>query len=54
VIEATRDSAGPGNVTMVELGSAGVTAIFTAFGQLGVSAEKVADSAAREGREYLV
>ena len=54
VIEAIRDSAGPGNVTMVELGSAGVTAIFTAFGQLGVSAEKEADSAAREAREYLV
>lgn len=30
VIEATRDSAGPGNVTTVKLGSAGVTAIFTA------------------------
>jgi RNA 3'-terminal phosphate cyclase (ATP) len=27
--------------------------IFTAFGQLGVSAEKVASDAAREAREYL-
>jgi RNA 3'-terminal phosphate cyclase (ATP) len=54
VIEATRESAGPGNVALVEIGSADVTAIFTAFGQLGVSAEKVANGAAREAREYLV
>ena len=54
VIETTRDSAGPGNVVMVEIGSSDVTAIFTAFGQIGVTAEKVADTAAREAREYLV
>ncbi len=36
VVEAC-ESAGPGNVVMVETGSAGVTEIFTAFGQLGVS-----------------
>lgn len=51
--ESTRDSTGPGNVVMVEIGSAGCTEIFTAFGQLGVSAEKVATVAAREAREYL-
>jgi RNA 3'-terminal phosphate cyclase (ATP) len=54
VIETTRDSAGPGNVVMVEIGSSDVTAIFTAFGQIGITAEKVADTAAREAREYLV
>lgn len=54
VIETTRESTGPGNVVMVEIGSADVTAIFTAFGQIGVAAEKVADTAAREAREYLV
>jgi RNA 3'-terminal phosphate cyclase (ATP) len=53
-IESTRESSGPGNVTMIEIGSCDTTAIFTAFGQLGISAEKVADSAAREAREYLV
>lgn len=54
VIEQTRDSAGPGNVVMAEIGSHEVTEIFTAFGKLGVSAEKVAGDCAREAREYLV
>jgi len=54
VIEATRESAGPGNVIMIEITSAEVTEVFTAFGQLDVSAEKVASDAAREAREYLV
>jgi RNA 3'-terminal phosphate cyclase (ATP) len=53
VTEMTRESIGPGNVVMIEVGSAEVTEIFTAFGQLGVSAEKVASDAAREAREYL-
>jgi len=58
-IETTRDSTGPGNVAMVEIksvvpGGGEVTEIFTAFGQLGVSAEKVGADVAREGREYLV
>jgi RNA 3'-terminal phosphate cyclase (ATP) len=52
-IEQTKNSPGPGNVIMIEVGSADVTEIFTAFGQLGVSAEKVAATAAREVREYL-
>jgi RNA 3'-terminal phosphate cyclase (ATP) len=54
VIETTRESPGPGNVVMVEIASADVTELFTAFGQLGVSAEKVANGAARDAREYLV
>ncbi len=53
VVEVTRESAGPGNVVMVEIGSPEVTEIFTAFGRIGVSAENVAQSAAREAREYL-
>jgi RNA 3'-terminal phosphate cyclase (ATP) len=53
-IDQTRNSAGPGNIVMVEIGSSEVTAIFSAFGQVGVSAEKVAAVAAREAREYPV
>lgn len=53
VVEVTRESAGPGNVTMVKVVSAEVTEIFTAFGQLGVSAEAVASRAAGQAREYL-
>lgn len=52
-VEVTRESAGPGNVVMVEIGSPEVTEIFTAFGRIGVSAENVANSVAREAREYL-
>ena len=50
----TKDSAGPGNVVMVEIESDGVTEMFTAFGQLGISAENVAKAAGREAREYLI
>jgi RNA 3'-terminal phosphate cyclase (ATP) len=53
LIEATRQSAGPGNVAMIEIGSSEVTALFTAFGRIGVSAEMVARSAAAEAREYM-
>ena len=53
-IVQTRESPGPGNVVMIEAGSAQGTEVFTAFGQLGVTAEKVAATAARETREYLV
>ena len=53
IIEMTLDSAGPGNVVMIEIGTAEVTEIFTGFGQLGVTAENVAKVAAREAREYL-
>jgi RNA 3'-terminal phosphate cyclase (ATP) len=52
-VESTRDSVGPGNVVMVEVGSARLTEIFTAFGQLGVSAERVGSLAAQDAREYL-
>jgi len=39
---------------MIEIGSGDVTEIFSAFGQVGLSAEKVASIAARDAREYLV
>lgn len=51
-VEAT--SPGPGNVVLIELESERVTEIFTAFGELGVSAEQVTREAVREAREYLV
>ena len=46
-VEETRNSAGPGNIVMIEIGSEEVTEIFSAFGQVGLSAEKVASIAAR-------
>ena len=49
----TKNSTGPGNVVMVEVTSANVTEIFTAFGELGVSAEKVAKDAAEQAQKYL-
>jgi RNA 3'-terminal phosphate cyclase (ATP) len=52
-IDQTRNSAGPGNIVMIEIGTAEVTEIFSAFGQIGVTAEKVASSAASEARDYL-
>jgi RNA 3'-terminal phosphate cyclase (ATP) len=49
----TKNSTGPGNAVMVEVASANVTEIFTAFGKLGVSAEKVAADAAGQAQQYL-
>jgi RNA 3'-terminal phosphate cyclase (ATP) len=48
----TKNSTGPGNAVMVELASTNVTEIFTAFGKLGTSAEKVAKDAAVEAHRY--
>lgn len=44
---------GPGNVVIIELESEHVTEVFTSFGERGVSAEKVARSAAAEAADYL-
>jgi RNA 3'-terminal phosphate cyclase (ATP) len=52
-IDQTRNSPGPGNIVMVEIETAEVTEIFSAFGQAGVRAEKVASIAAGDAREYL-
>jgi RNA 3'-terminal phosphate cyclase (ATP) len=53
-VQESRDSAGPGNIVMIEIGSNEVTEIFSAFGQVTLAAEKVAAIAAREARDYLV
>ena len=47
------DAYGPGNVLMIEVGSAQTTEVFTAFGQRGVRAEAVAEQALNEARHYL-
>jgi RNA 3'-terminal phosphate cyclase (ATP) len=52
VVEVT-DSAGPGNVLLVELAHENVTEIFAAFGRRGLRAEAVAERAVAEAREYL-
>jgi RNA 3'-terminal phosphate cyclase (ATP) len=52
-IEEVRNSRGPGNAVMIELESENVTEVFSAFGQLGVKAEVVAERAWRETQAYL-
>ena len=52
-ITETKNSNGPGNVVMVEVESAALTAIFTSFGRMGVSAEKVGAEVAEQVRTYL-
>lgn len=47
------DSAGPGNVVMLELASSQVTEVFTGFGQHGVKAERVAGDAVKQMHAYL-
>jgi RNA 3'-terminal phosphate cyclase (ATP) len=49
----TKDSAGPGNVVLIELGSDSITEVFSGFGRLGASAEKVASEAAGAAQAYL-
>ncbi len=49
----TKDSAGPGNVVLIELGSDSITEVCSGFGRLGASAEKVASEAAGSARAYL-
>jgi len=52
-IEEVRTSPGPGNVVMIELGSADLTEVFTSFGQRGVKAETVALRAVQEAKRYM-
>jgi len=49
----TKDSAGPGNVVLIELGGDSITAVFSGFGRLGASAERVASEAAGAAQSYL-
>jgi RNA 3'-terminal phosphate cyclase (ATP) len=46
-------SAGPGNVVSLQVDCAHVTEVFTAFGRLGVRAERVADEAVQEASRWL-
>jgi RNA 3'-terminal phosphate cyclase (ATP) len=53
-LERIMTSPGPGNiVTAAVTSECGVTEIFSGFGRLGVTAEKVADGVARETRAYI-
>jgi RNA 3'-terminal phosphate cyclase (ATP) len=52
-ILGTRNSNGPGNALLLEVETAEVTEIFTAFGEVGVSAEAVGRHAAGAARRYL-
>ncbi len=52
-IVTVENSAGPGNVVMTEVSSKEVTEIFTSFGRIGVTAERVAREAIHEARQYL-
>jgi len=49
----TRNSAGPGNALMLEVVTPEVTGIFTAFGEIGVTAETVGKRAAGQAAKYL-
>lgn len=44
---------GPGNAVMLEIQSEHATEVFSCPGELGKSAERVAEEAAREARDYL-
>jgi len=44
---------GPGNVVILEVASADVNEVFTAFGQKGVKAERVATDAVNQALEYI-
>jgi RNA 3'-terminal phosphate cyclase (ATP) len=49
----TRDSAGPGNIVLIEVESDAICEVFSGFGRIGASAEKVATEAAGAARSYL-
>jgi RNA 3'-terminal phosphate cyclase (ATP) len=49
----TRDSAGPGNILLLEITSSEVTEMFCGFGRVGASAESVAAEAVASARTYL-
>ena len=47
------ESAGPGTAVILEVVSEHVTEVFTAFGQQGVKAERVAADTAKQANEYI-
>jgi RNA 3'-terminal phosphate cyclase (ATP) len=52
-VEEVHDSAGPGNVVLIELASEHLTEVFVGFGERGVPAEQVARRAWQEADAYL-
>ncbi len=52
-VRTVKDSAGPGNVLLIELESDEVCEVFTGFGERGVRAELVADRVVEDVRAYL-
>lgn len=52
-VEEITNSAGPGNVVLVEMEFEHLTEVFVGFGQLHVPAEKVAEKAASQAKAYL-
>jgi RNA 3'-terminal phosphate cyclase (ATP) len=50
---SVRPAVGPGNVLMLSLSYANVTAAFAGFGERGISAESVAERVCQRAREYL-
>jgi len=52
-VEEADSSPGPGNILCVEIGSEHCAELFTGFGELGVSAEKVAKDTVRQVEDYL-
>ena len=52
-VQEVKNSTGPGNIVMIELHSENAREVFTGFGQHNVKAERVANSAAKQVREYL-
>jgi RNA 3'-terminal phosphate cyclase (ATP) len=50
----TNDSAGPGNVVMIEVEFEHVTELFVGFGQVKVKAENIAGEVLRQYRNYQV
>jgi RNA 3'-terminal phosphate cyclase (ATP) len=48
-----RNATCPGNILLIEVESENLTEVFTGFGERGVRAEAVAESAANQAREYL-
>jgi len=49
----TKNSAGSGNVAMVECHMPDAVHVFTGFGRLGVSAEQVAEEATQQAQEFI-
>jgi RNA 3'-terminal phosphate cyclase (ATP) len=51
--ESMENSAGPGNIVIIEIESEHVTEVFTGFGERGLPAESVAEQAVKAARRYL-